>query len=189
MRRQLHVVRRSGLQPVGFKLIADERRPTLRNVEAEKIARVYVAQAALFVQEIVILKQEMRDCLHDRPAADPRVKSLWSEFDIEIIPANVYPLPGQTRAPATIRRIIDKHGAEHARLVLCILAEGKGNHALIDETSLSAVSDLILACVHQGHALDARRDAELFGEVADLVSCPLATGSDPYRRSWTSRLP
>ncbi|HEV2901537.1 MAG TPA: hypothetical protein VGX71_27595 [Pseudaminobacter sp.] len=80
------------------------------------------------------------------PAADPRVKSLCSEFDIEIIPANVYPLPGQTRAPATIRRLIDKHGAEHARLVLCILAEGKGNDALIDETSLSAISDLLLAC-------------------------------------------
>jgi hypothetical protein len=80
------------------------------------------------------------------PAADPRVKSLCSEFDIEIIPGNVYPLPGQTRAPATIRRLIDKHGAEHARLVLCILAEGKGNDALIDETSLSAISDLLLAC-------------------------------------------
>jgi hypothetical protein len=54
------------------------------------------------------------------PAADPRVSS---EFDIEIIPANVYPLPMQTRA--SIRRIIDKHGAEHARLVLCILAGGR----------------------------------------------------------------
>jgi hypothetical protein len=74
------------------------------------------------------------------------VKSLCSEFDIEIIPGNVYPLPGQTRAPASIRRLIDKHGAEHARLVLCILAEGKGNHALIDEMSLSAISDLLLAC-------------------------------------------
>jgi hypothetical protein len=74
------------------------------------------------------------------------VKSLCSEFDIEIIPANIFPLPMQTRAPATIRRIIDKHGEAHARLVLCILAEGKGNHALIDETSLSAISDLLLAC-------------------------------------------
>jgi hypothetical protein len=52
----------------------------------------------------------------------------------------------QTRAPATIRRIVDKHGAEHARLVLCILAEGRGNDALIDETSLTAISDLLLAC-------------------------------------------
>jgi hypothetical protein len=52
----------------------------------------------------------------------------------------------QTRAPASIRRLIDKHGEAHARLVLCILAEGKGNHALIDETSLSAISDLLLAC-------------------------------------------
>jgi hypothetical protein len=37
----------------------------------------------------------------------------------------VYPLPMQTRTPASIRRIIDKHGAEHARLVLCILAGGR----------------------------------------------------------------
>ncbi|UVK47556.1 hypothetical protein BPNPMPFG_003343 [Mesorhizobium sp. AR07] len=35
--------------------------------------------------------------------------------------------PGETRATGTIRRLIDKHGAEHARLVMCILAEGKGN--------------------------------------------------------------
>jgi hypothetical protein len=46
----------------------------------------------------------------------------------------------------SIRRLIDKHGAEQARLVLCILAEGKGNDALIDKTSLSAISDLLLAC-------------------------------------------
>jgi hypothetical protein len=80
------------------------------------------------------------------PAADPRVKSLLAEFDIELIPKHVYPLPGQTRAPVTIRRIIDKHGEAHARLVLCVLAEGKGNDALIDETSLWAISDLLLAC-------------------------------------------
>ncbi|UVK46667.1 DUF3102 domain-containing protein [Mesorhizobium sp. AR07] len=55
-------------------------------------------------------------------------------------------MPGETRATGTIRRLIDKHGAEHARLVMCILAEGKGNHALIDETSLRAISDLLLAC-------------------------------------------
>jgi hypothetical protein len=30
--------------------------------------------------------------------------------------------------------------------VLCILAEGKGYDALIDETRLSAISDLLLAC-------------------------------------------
>jgi hypothetical protein len=40
--------------------------------------------------------------------------------------------------------------------VLCILAEGKGNDAQIDETSLSAISDLLLACpdVVEGSASD-----------------------------------
>ena len=41
---------------------------------------------------------------------------------------------------------MDKHGEEHARLVMCVLAEGRGNHALIDEVSLWAISDLVLAC-------------------------------------------
>lgn len=47
---------------------------------------------------------------------------------------------------ASIRLLIDNHGAKHARLVVCTLAEGKGNWAVIDETSLSAISDLLLAC-------------------------------------------
>jgi hypothetical protein len=99
---------------------------------------------------------------------DPRVQSLCAEFDVEIIPGNAYPEPGQTRAPASIRRLIDKHEAEHARLVLCILAEGKGNDALIDETGLSAISDLLLACpdVVEGSTSDL---LELFD---NLPLCP-----------------
>ncbi|MER8373926.1 hypothetical protein [Mesorhizobium sp. M1406] len=74
---------------------------------------------------------------------DPRVKALCQEFDVRIVGKSAYPLPGETRAVATIRRIIDRHGVEHARL---ILAEGRGNNALIDETSLGAISDLLRAC-------------------------------------------
>jgi hypothetical protein len=77
---------------------------------------------------------------------DPRVKTLCQEFDVRIVSKSAYPLPGETRAVATIRRIIDRHGVEHARLVMCILAEGRGNNALIDETSLVAISDLLRAC-------------------------------------------
>jgi hypothetical protein len=80
------------------------------------------------------------------PAADPRVKSLCSEFSIEIIGCHVYPLPGQTRAVVTIRRIIDRHGEAHARLLLWTLSETEGNGGLLDEVSLWAVSDLVLAC-------------------------------------------
>ncbi|MER8824285.1 hypothetical protein [Mesorhizobium sp. M0208] len=40
-------------------------------------------------------------------------------------------------------------------MVLCVLGEGRGNHALIEESSLTAVSDLLLAgpdLVKQGMA-------------------------------------
>lgn len=77
---------------------------------------------------------------------DPRVSALCAEFEIEIIGKSRYPMPGQTRAVASIRRLIDNYGEGHARLVLCILAEGKGNHALVDEMSLNAVSALLRAC-------------------------------------------
>ncbi|MFC3323333.1 DUF3102 domain-containing protein [Mesorhizobium cantuariense] len=77
---------------------------------------------------------------------DPRVRALCDEFDVEIIDGGAYPEPGQTRAPATIRRIIDRYGEPHARLVMCVLAEGRGNAALIDEVSLWAISDLVRAC-------------------------------------------
>lgn len=77
---------------------------------------------------------------------DFRVKALCEEFEIEIIPGNRYPQPGQTRAVASIRRLIDHHGEEHARLVLCVLAEGCGNQGLIDEYSLNAISSVLRAC-------------------------------------------
>jgi len=77
---------------------------------------------------------------------DLGVERLLREFDIQVVARNQYPQPGQTRAVGTVRRIIEKRGIEHARLVLCVLAEGKGNHALIDEYSLTAVSDILIAC-------------------------------------------
>lgn len=79
-------------------------------------------------------------------AIDPHIKALCGEFEIEIIPKSHYPLPGQTRAVASIGRLIRKRGDAHARLVLTILTECKGNHALIDEMALNAVSNLVLAC-------------------------------------------
>ena len=99
-----------------------------------------------------------------RSLDDSRVQSLCSEFEITIVPRNIYPQPGETRAVASIARLIDKYGAGHARLVLCILAEGKGTRALIDETSLSAVSNLLLACpdVVEGSTADL---LELFDSV------------------------
>ena len=78
--------------------------------------------------------------------ADRRVKSLLDEFDVAIVGANQYPLPGQTRAVATIGRIIDRHGLDHMRLVMCTLAETKGAGGIVDEVTGWCVSDLVLAC-------------------------------------------
>lgn len=77
---------------------------------------------------------------------DSLVSALLAEFDIEVVARNQAPLPGQTRAVGTVARLMAKHGPEHMRLVLCVLAEGKGNNALIDEYSLTAVSDILMAC-------------------------------------------
>ncbi|MBB4272340.1 DUF3102 domain-containing protein [Rhizobium mongolense] len=74
------------------------------------------------------------------------VRALCAEYEIEIIPANVFPLPGQTRALATMCHILAKHGEGHFRLVMTTLSETRDNNAMIDQTSLWAVSDLIRAC-------------------------------------------
>lgn len=78
--------------------------------------------------------------------ARSKVAGLCAEFDIKVVPKIRYPQPGETRAVATIARIIDKRGEEHTRLVLSALGETRGNNALIDEVTLWAVSDLFLAC-------------------------------------------
>ncbi|MER9871354.1 hypothetical protein NKJ35_30125 [Mesorhizobium sp. M0136] len=86
---------------------------------------------------------------------DPRVDALCGEFHVEIVPKGRYRKEGQTRAVGSIRRLLDNHGAEHARLVLCVLAEGRGEPRAHRESSLTAVSDLLLAgpdLVEQGMA-------------------------------------
>ena len=79
-------------------------------------------------------------------ARDARAREICAEFSIEIIPANLYPKPGQTRALKTIGRLLGKYGEGHLRLVLATLSETKGNEGLITETSLWATSDLVRAC-------------------------------------------
>ena len=36
----------------------------------------------------------------------PKVRAICAEYDIEIVPGNVYPMPGQTRAVATMCQIL-----------------------------------------------------------------------------------
>lgn len=79
-------------------------------------------------------------------SVDPKVQTICDEFEIEIVPKSTYPLPGQTRAVASIGRLIRCHGDAHTRLVLTVLTECKGNSALIDEMALNAISSLVLAC-------------------------------------------
>ena len=83
------------------------------------------------------------------------------------------PVEGQTRAVATIRRLIDTHGEGHARIVLTIFAEGKGNAALADEASLNAVSDLLRASEECKDAHDDARSAadDLSSAATRLRAC------------------
>ncbi|MDR6818487.1 hypothetical protein J2X76_003664 [Neorhizobium sp. 2083] len=72
-------------------------------------------------------------------------EAIFAEFSIEIVPKNVMPQIGQTRAVGTLQRIIRRYGAAHARLVVMALADASNNQAAVNETGLWATSDIILA--------------------------------------------
>lgn len=74
------------------------------------------------------------------------VRAICAEYEVEIVPGNVFPMPGQTRAVSTMCQILSRYGEGHFRLVMTTLGETRGNNALIDQTTLWAVSDLIRAC-------------------------------------------
>ncbi|WP_027685074.1 hypothetical protein [Rhizobium leguminosarum] len=74
----------------------------------------------------------------------PDAEAIFEEFNVRIVPANVVPLVGETRAVATLHRIAKRHGEEHARFVVMTLAETANSKASINETALWAVSDLVL---------------------------------------------
>lgn len=75
----------------------------------------------------------------------PEAEAILAEFGIDIVPANVVPGPKQTRAVATLGRIIRRYGLDHARLVVMTLAETGNNAAHIDETIFWSCSDIIMA--------------------------------------------
>ncbi|MBB3913882.1 DUF3102 domain-containing protein [Rhizobium fabae] len=74
------------------------------------------------------------------------VRAICAEYDVKIVPGNVFPRPGETRAVATMCQILAKYGEGHYRLVMTTLSETRDNNALIEQASLWAVSDLIRAC-------------------------------------------
>lgn len=75
----------------------------------------------------------------------PDAEAIFEEFGIVVVPKNVFPAVGQTRAVATLHRIAKRHGEEHARFVVMSLADCANNRASLDETGLWATSDIILA--------------------------------------------
>ncbi|WP_026060097.1 hypothetical protein [Pseudaminobacter salicylatoxidans] len=79
---------------------------------------------------------------------DPRVKALCDEFGVTIVPKHSYPRPGETRAVGTIRKMIERRGMEHARIVLSTLTETANNKASLEAECIGAASDLLLACQH-----------------------------------------
>ena len=66
---------------------------------------------------------------------DQRVQSLCEEYGIEAIEGSAYPKLGQTRAVATIQKLLDK-SEDDARMVMLTLAETSGNKACLDSVGL-----------------------------------------------------
>lgn len=75
----------------------------------------------------------------------PEAMEILDEFGIEVVPKNVVPKHGQTRAVASVDRIRRRYGADHGRFVLMTLVETANNNTALDETGLWATSDVILA--------------------------------------------
>lgn len=92
-------------------------------------------------------KQKLLRDLHVSEDKDfSATKAICSEFEIQIIKANEYPGPNQTRAVASIDRIRRKHGDGHLRIVLSTILEAGPQGAIIDEYTVWSVSDLVEAC-------------------------------------------
>lgn len=79
------------------------------------------------------------------PEDFPEAMAIFRAHNIEVVPANVMPGVGQTRAIATLDRIRNRHGDAHARFVVLTLSETANNKAMIDETTLWTVSDVARA--------------------------------------------
>lgn len=77
---------------------------------------------------------------------DPRVYTICHEYNVEIVDGRAYPGIRQTRAVATLDRVLRKNGEAHFRLVMSTIAETSNNQGHIDEYLIFAVSDLVESC-------------------------------------------
>lgn len=87
---------------------------------------------------------------------------ILEELGVGVVAKNVAPKPGQTRSVATLQRIVRRHGAEHARLVVMVIMESENNRAALDEASLGAVSDVLVAFKRSYPARYEARTSDLF---------------------------
>lgn len=74
---------------------------------------------------------------------DPRVYSICEEYGVTIVDGRSYPGIRETRAVATLDRILTTKGEDHFRFVLSTVAETENNQGYIDKYLLWAVSDLV----------------------------------------------
>lgn len=74
---------------------------------------------------------------------DPRVMALCAEFGWTIVPKHVVPGPGQTRAPQSILKVLERGGIDDARLVMQTLSETANNKASLEREVIGAAHDLL----------------------------------------------
>lgn len=76
---------------------------------------------------------------------DPDVQAACEEYSLRIVPPNVVPAIGETRAPDTLRRIKEKYGRDHMRFVVGLLTETENNRNALTSDILWATSDVVRA--------------------------------------------
>lgn len=77
---------------------------------------------------------------------NPAVSRICEEYNIAIISGDRIPDIRETRACATLGKLLDKYGEDHFRLVMSTIAETSNNQGHIDEYLIWAVSDLVRSC-------------------------------------------
>lgn len=97
--------------------------------------------------------------------------AILSELGVEVVAKNVRPMPGQTRSVATLQRIVRRHGVDHARLVIMLIMESVNNRGALDEASLGAVSDVVVAFKR---SYPARYEAKISDLFAFFDATPIA---------------
>ena len=75
----------------------------------------------------------------------PRVPKICADLGLEILPTNKTPGPGQTTAGSTLHAIFRSHGEGHLVMLLRTLLETEGNSGHVNEFTLYALSDVMLA--------------------------------------------